>query len=75
MPKQSLHVPHLEMLWKAAESAVIDGMSRFAAVDAAQWLLWRSRSTAASDWAVRKAVSTSSCVMFLPCNCIKISAL
>lgn len=42
-------VPDLEMLWNAAGSAVMDGMSRFADVDAALWLLWRSSSTVASD--------------------------
>jgi len=61
-------VPDLEILWNAAGSAVMEGMSRFADVDAALWLLWRSSSTVASDCAVSKAVSTSSCSMFFPCN-------
>ena len=38
-PKQCLRTPDLEMLWKAAESAVMDGMARFADVDAAEWRL------------------------------------
>jgi len=61
-------VPDLEILWNAAGSAVMEGMSRFADVDAALWLLWRSSSTVASDCAVSKAVSASSCAMFFPCN-------
>ena len=60
--------PNLEMLWYAAGSAIIDGMSRFADVDAVLWLLWRSSSTATSACELSRALSTSSVEMFFPCG-------